>query len=169
MCHEKSAMKVAQANLFFVPGNALLGDTHWLYRWQTRLKTAHLVTPDLGQEALGARFNQMQGPLVVIAQEEGVDLALRAAHGAKTRLAGAFFIHPHPHIVPREKLEFPAVLVASRTHPRLRYDDIDALAKAWEAPLLDGADAGALDEASGHGPWPEGLLKFAHFLQGLPA
>jgi predicted alpha/beta hydrolase family esterase len=64
-------------------------------------------------------------------------------------------------------LPFPAVLVASRDDPAADYADLEALAVAWGVTLADAGAAGGIDAASGHGPWPEGLMRFAGFLKGV--
>jgi predicted alpha/beta hydrolase family esterase len=40
-------------------------------------------------------------------------------------------------------------------------------AKAWGSDLSIIANAGHINTASGHGPWPEGLLTFGQFLKSL--
>ena len=49
------------------------------------------------------------------------------------------------------------------------YDAIVALARDWGAELIDAGEAGGLDAASGHGPWPEGLMRLAAFIKGIGA
>ena len=40
-------------------------------------------------------------------------------------------------------------------------------AAGWAAEFTEAGHVGHLDLASGHGPWPEGLLRFGQFLRGL--
>jgi predicted alpha/beta hydrolase family esterase len=35
------------------------------------------------------------------------------------------------------------------------------------AAIVDAGDAGHVNTESGHGPWPEGLMRFAGFLKQL--
>ena len=69
--------------------------------------------------------------------------------------------------LPAGPLPFPAVLVASRDDPYGSYADSEALAKTWDVELVDAGTSGHLNDESGHGPWPEGLMRFAGFLKSL--
>ena len=64
-------------------------------------------------------------------------------------------------------LPWPSLVVASRNDPDGAFDAISALASAWGAELVDAGFAGGVDAASGHGPWPEGLMRLAGFLKRL--
>ena len=44
---------------------------------------------------------------------------------------------------------------------------IQIRAEAANSLLLDAGDAGHVDPGSGHGPWPEGLMRFAAFIARL--
>ena len=57
--------------------------------------------------------------------------------------------------------------MASRSDPDSDYDAVAAIASDWGAELIDAGHAGGLDEASGHGPWPEGLMRLAGFIKKL--
>lgn len=67
----------------------------------------------------------------------------------------------------RKRLPWPSVVIASRNDPAGAYPAVAALAFDWGAGLIDAGDAGGLDAASGHGPWPEGLMQLAAFLKRL--
>lgn len=69
--------------------------------------------------------------------------------------------------IPRDPLPFPSILVASRTDPYCAYGRAEDFAYAWGSALVDAGDSGHLNTASGHGPWPEGLMRFAGFLKKL--
>ena len=43
----------------------------------------------------------------------------------------------------------------------LAQDEARELAEAWGAEFVDAGDSGHLNSESGHGPWPDGLLRFA--------
>ena len=43
----------------------------------------------------------------------------------------------------------------------------EKLAGLWGATLVDAGETGHINAASGHGPWPEGLLQFGKFLRAL--
>jgi len=71
--------------------------------------------------------------------------------------------------LPLDALPFPSILIASSTDPYCRIERAAALAKAWGSTLVEAGDAGHINSASGHGPWPEGVLRFGSFLKGLGA
>ena len=64
-------------------------------------------------------------------------------------------------------MPWPAVVVASRSDPGADYDAVAALAAEWGAELIDAGAAGGLDADSGHGPWPEGLMRLGGFIKGM--
>jgi uncharacterized protein len=67
----------------------------------------------------------------------------------------------------RAPLPWPSMVVASRNDPLGAYDAIAVLAADWGADLIDAGEAGGRDAASGHGPWPEGLIRLAAFIKKL--
>jgi predicted alpha/beta hydrolase family esterase len=69
--------------------------------------------------------------------------------------------------IPREPFHFPSILIASRTDPHCDYAKAEDIAYAWGSAIVDAGDAGHLNTESGHGPWPEGLMRFAGFLKRL--
>lgn len=54
-------------------------------------------------------------------------------------------------------LGLPAMVVASRNDPWMRFTRAKALAVAWQADLVDMGFAGHINVASGYGPWPQGM------------
>ena len=59
-------------------------------------------------------------------------------------------------VVPRKRLPFRALVVASRTDPYTTFAQFEQFAEDWGADLFDAGDVGHLDTASGFGPWPDG-------------
>lgn len=57
--------------------------------------------------------------------------------------------------------------MTSRTDPYTAYERAADFAAAWGADLVDAGESGHLNAESGHGPWPEGLMRFAGFLRSL--
>jgi predicted alpha/beta hydrolase family esterase len=174
-----------------VDGHGPAGDGHWLVRWGARLPTAERLTAATGGRNLDAEIAGLLSavmasvrPVVLVGHGLGV---LTIVHGArklaKGRVRGAFLVAPlgetfvvdHEEIdlryghVPRDPLPFPATVVASRTDPRCPILDAEEWAYAWGAAFIDAGDSGQLDVSSGHGPWPEGLMSFAGFMQKLTA
>jgi predicted alpha/beta hydrolase family esterase len=69
--------------------------------------------------------------------------------------------------VPMTAVPFPATLLASSDDPYCRIERARHFAAAWGAHLVEVGDAGHINETSGHGPWPEGVLRFGGFLGRL--
>lgn len=69
--------------------------------------------------------------------------------------------------LPKGTLPVKTRMIASSTDPYCTLERAQALAAEWGADLSVIGDAGHLNTASGHGPWPEGLLTFGMFLKSL--
>jgi predicted alpha/beta hydrolase family esterase len=183
-------MRTADIDILMVPGWGNSGPEHWQSRWQGRLPTASRVEQaDWEHALLGpwteriiAAVNATRRPCVILAHSLGV---LAVGHAAKSftegKVAGAFLVAPpgstavldiegidnhfaHP---PRHKLPFRSVLVASRNDHYCPILEAEELAVAWGSEFVDAGDAGHINTDSGHGPWPEGLMRLAGFLKSL--
>jgi predicted alpha/beta hydrolase family esterase len=191
--YQSGLMRISDADILFIPGLGNSGPDHWQTRWERKLSTGRRVeqkdwerpklqdwTTRLIEEV--ARSQAAQRPVVLIAHSLG---NLAAVHAAPLfgpgKIAGAYLITPPsdeavaalPEIdagfvpVPMQGLPFPSVLVASRTDPYGSWADAGAKAHAWGSTLVDAGDAGHINSESGHGPWPEGLMRLATFLKTL--
>ncbi len=182
-------MRTADVDILIVPGLAGGTPEHWYSRWEGKLPTARRVAqedwhhPDLARWTgqLVAAVEAATKPTILVAHSLGVLTIAHAAHRVAERVVGAFLVAP-PSLetvrslaeidpafadLPDGPLPFPAVLVASRDDPYASYADSEALAKAWDVELVDAGTSGHLNDESGHGPWPEGLMRFAGFLKSL--
>jgi predicted alpha/beta hydrolase family esterase len=176
-------MKSSDAQILMVPGLSGPDEGHWQSRWQSRLRTARWVgaTDDPVDrhgrvEALVAAAEAGDRPVVLIAHGLGVLDVAFAAPRLNGRVAGALLVAPPDPAaadacgyedVPRDPLPFPSLLVASATDPGCVPAVADDLAAAWGSQFVDAGNAGGLDSASGHGPWPEGLTRFATLMARL--
>ena len=179
-------MKTSDVDILIVPD---LGDAppdHWQARWVRNLKTARCIEQAEWSDPKGADwadriFEEARGqtrPTVLVAHGLGV---LAVAHAAErlgaTAVVGAFLVAPRdlgarPELsgfwpVPAEVLPWPAAVVASTDDPLCELDKARDLATQWGAAFTEAGPVGHLDVASGHGPWPEGLLRFGQFLRDL--
>lgn len=68
---------------------------------------------------------------------------------------------------PMGTLPFPSVVVSSSNDPYCTAERAAALASAWGSALIASGNVGHINVASGHGPWPDGLLAFGMFLRRL--
>jgi hypothetical protein len=69
--------------------------------------------------------------------------------------------------LPQVPLPFPSTLVASASDPYCTLERAKVLAEAWGSKLVEVGDAGHINTASGHGPWPDGLLYFGGLLRRI--
>ena len=69
--------------------------------------------------------------------------------------------------VPLRPLGLPALVLAASDDPYCSQDRAQAFARAWGANFVDVGQAGHIADHSGHGPWPDGLLRFGRFLADL--
>ena len=182
-------MRLAEADFLIVPGIGNSGAGHWQTRWQTRFPSALRVeqenwdVPDVQQwparlvEAVAARTR----PVVLVAHDCGVPTILLAAPFlAPNKVRGAYLV-ACPDVergdlpagaralapMPTAPLPFPSLLVASRDDPYCSLERAQGIALDIGAALVDAGNAGHIDAESGHGPWPEGLMRLAAFLKGL--
>jgi len=183
-------MKTSDCEILIVPGYENSGVDHWQSRWERQLSTARRIEQESwdnpNKQEWIARIAQdvkrARQPVVLVGHSLGV---VAIAHAApllpQGKVQGAFLVglpdveRPDffPAVdrefapIPREPLPFPSVLVASRTDPHCDYEKAEDIAYAWGAAIVDAGDAGHINTDSGHGPWPEGLMRFAGFLQRL--
>ncbi|HEU4407981.1 MAG TPA: alpha/beta hydrolase [Polyangiaceae bacterium] len=182
-------MKLADVDVLMLPGYGDSGPEHWQSRWQTKLSSARRVEQDdwfkpargPWVERLVAEAAKSTRPAVVIAHSAGAVVVAHAAPRLRGKVVGAFLVAPsdweRPNLVeglehdlapiPRAALPFRAVVVASRNDPYCSFERASELAAAWGAELADAGEAGHINVESGHGPWPEGTLRFASFLASL--
>jgi predicted alpha/beta hydrolase family esterase len=121
-------------------------------------------------------------PVVIVAHSAGCSAVAHAAEHLKPReVTGAFLVAPASErakraipgmaddfaSIPLRPLPFRSVLIASATDPYCTQDEAKALAEAWGSDFVDAGDSGHINSESGHGPWPDGLLRFAGFMKSL--
>jgi predicted alpha/beta hydrolase family esterase len=67
--------------------------------------------------------------------------------------------------MPMKRLPFPALVVASRTDPRVTLDKAQEFAAAWGADFADAGDLGHMGNEAKLGLWPTGLLLLGRLLE----
>lgn len=188
-------MRTSEIDILIVPGWTNSGPDHWQSRWERHFKTARRVqqkdwdTPRLADwvERIVEDVSKATRPVVLVAHSLGVPAVVHAAPRLMpSRLMGAFLVAPPdldvpiPELgadwlvneggfapVPMVPLPFPARLIGSSTDPYCSIERAQEFGAAWGADVSIIANAGHLNTASGHGPWPEGLLTFGLFLRSL--
>lgn len=184
-------MRSRDVDILIIPGLGGSGPDHWQSRWAAKLPHAVRVEqadwdqPDAeGWEArIVEAAERCARPVVAVAHSLGVVALVRAAPllAAAGGLAGAFLVAPPgesalmaiPEVdaafrpYPTDPLPFPSILVGSRDDPFAAIEETATLSAAWGSAFVDAGEAGHINAASGHGPWPEGLMSFGGFLGRL--
>lgn len=183
-------MKTGDCDILILPGFAGSEDEHWQARWAAKLRTARMVEqddwhdPDPGswRARIVAAVEAADRPVILIAHSLGVIAAVEAAPAFPAGVVRGALLVAYPDIeanpdlpasvrrfapVPRDPLSFPSLLVASRTDPYCAFEKAEDMAYAWGAQIVDAGESGHINVASGHGPWPEGLMRLAGFMKGL--
>jgi predicted alpha/beta hydrolase family esterase len=129
-------------------------------------------------------------PVALVAHSLGVIAVAYAAQQLDTaKVAGAFLVAPADvdnsadwpendghkwpadsfgfAPVPLSPLRFPALVLSASDDPYCSQVRAKVFAEAWGAEFVDAGQAGHIADHSGHGPWPDGLLRFGKFLAGL--
>lgn len=173
--------------------------TRWEQRLKTvtRVRMPDFNRPVRAEwvQAIHAAVAEATRPVVLVAHSCGVAAVAHAAPGLDpARVIGGFLVAPvdletrealeafagsEPagsvalpegfDPLPIEPLPFPSLVIASRNDPFCSFDAAGQMALAWGSELVDAGEVGHLNVESGHGPWPEGALKFGGFLRQLSA
>ncbi|MBB3809870.1 RBBP9/YdeN family alpha/beta hydrolase [Pseudochelatococcus contaminans] len=183
-------MRISECDVLIIPGLHDSDEEHWQTRWENRLGSASRVVqedwsrpdPDAWAAVLRKAVEAAERPVVLVAHSLGVLTVARAAPSLPPgKVIGAFLVaapdaeqkddQPPPVALfapmPTDPLPFPSLLVASRNDPHCSFERAQAIALDWGAALVDAGETGHINAASGHGPWPEGLMRLGHFLGRL--
>lgn len=177
--------RVASAPVLIVPGWGDSGPRHWQTLWEQ----SHPEFRRVGQrdwqypirsewvETLDRAIRTAGAPTVVVAHSLGcLAIAHCAAEGALPIRAALLVAPPDvedpdfpPLIegfapVPRQRLTFASILVASRNDPYADFARSRALAEAWGSRFVDAGNSGHINPDAGFGPWPLGETLLAELL-----
>jgi predicted alpha/beta hydrolase family esterase len=177
-------------NVLTIPGLWNSGPLHWQTHWEakhgfTRVQQRDFDHPDRAEwvATLDAAIRAQSEPPILAAHSLGCTLVAQwVADRGGRGVAGAFLVAPsdveapdYPAegrafaSMPLVRLPFPAIVVASTNDEYVSMERARLFAGAWGAELVTIGDAGHINGASGHGPWPEGeamLLALISRLRG---
>lgn len=181
----------ARSTIVIVPGLRDHVAQHWQTLLAAELPGCVTVAPmgrgNLDRQArvnaLEAAVASVEGTVQLVAHSGG---CITVAHWAATtrraaRVRGALLATPpdfdapmpegYPDTaalraagwfpVPRAPLPFPSLVALSQNDPLGRPDRVRALARDWGSRVVDLGQAGHLNPASGHGPWPQARVLMA--------
>jgi len=184
-------MKLSDTTILFIPGLNGSGPDHWQTRWEKKLSTAQRLEQRDWDNPLAAEWTdklletaeKSSRPVIAVSHSLGsTTLAKAAPLFTPGKIVGAFMVTPpvpeallraFPSIDPTflepvaHNFPFKTWLIASRNDPFASYDLSEKMALDWAATLIDAGEAGHINTESGHGPWPEGLMSFAGFINKL--
>lgn len=177
--------------LLIVPGLFNSGPDHWQSHWQRALPNAERVEqsdwerPTLGEWTAGLAEAVRRSPgAVLIAHSLGCAVVAHlAAISGGRGVAGALLVAPADvnregpagrllrgfSPLPRRRLPFPALVVASRNDPYVGITQARAFAQGWGARFVDIGRSGHINVESGHGPWPAGLHLLNELIEATTA
>jgi len=165
------------SGLLILPGLNGSGLEHWQTRWERKLPGARRVQEedwdhprrDAWVAALEQAVAQAGPDTVLAAHSLG---CLQVGHWAATTkrtVRGALLVAPpdpdrpnFPDVIqgfqelPRQRLPFPSVLVASHDDPYGSFAFASRLAADWGSALVDAGCCGHINAASALGDWPFG-------------
>jgi uncharacterized protein len=189
-------MKSSETSILVIAGHNGPGPDHWQTRLISKLSSARLVEQadwlhgslPRAVATLADAVVAADKPVVFVAHSVGCILLAHSIVALKERdiidkVRGAYLVVPPNEAalrslegidllfadVPRDPLPFPSLLVATSNDPHSSMEDSASLALSWGSLLVEAGEAGHIDHRSGHGPWPEGMMRFAGFLSKLPA
>lgn len=163
--------------ILILPGYGDSGPDHWQTQWQRGDEIFRRVAQDSWErprlaawvESLDRAVAEAGPRAVLVAHSLGCLLVAHWASRAAGSVRAALLVAPpdpsgasfpleastFDH-VPRSRLPFPTVLVASSDDPYASLDFSRELATAWGSRLVTLVGAGHVNGASGLGAWPEG-------------
>lgn len=169
-----------------VPGLDNSGPRHWQSYWEglsqcSRVELGKWEQPTLHDwiPALDRAIRENPRPVVLAAHSLG---CLAAAWWAalcwvdafREKVRGALLVAPpnvdaldaEPRIrdfrpIPKLRLPFPTLLVASRNDPYAGFESAQEMAAAWGSELVDAGPIGHINADSGIREWPRGLRLIA--------
>ncbi len=187
-------MRSSDADILIIPGHGGSGPDHWQSRWEAKIPAVRRVAQadwenpslDAWRERIIEEVARAERPVILVAHSLGVlavahSAPLLAKGAANGKVKGGFLVAPPSAKVletfdaidpafltpPAEPLPFPSLIIASRDDPYASFADSEDLARVLGSELADAGHSGHINVESGHGPWPEGLMRFAGFLKTL--
>ncbi len=174
------ALSPVKPPVLVVPGWGDSGPEHWQSLWEKahpdfqRVAQRDWLYPICSEwvETLRAAIRAAGAPVVLVAHSLGclaIAHCVQATAPPDLPIRGALLVAPpdverpdFPPVlegfapIPRARLPFPSIVVASRNDPFSEFARAEALAAAWGSRLVDVGEQGHVNADAGFGPWPDG-------------
>ena len=173
------------ATVLFVPGLRDHVAEHWQTLLAAEIRGSVTVEPlTEGRLSRAARvralddaLSRIDGDVILAAHSAGALMVANWALSPTRTVRGALLVTPadvenplppgYPAFqdlkdhgwmpIPRQRLPFRTIVVASQNDPLAQFEKVAGLARAWGAELHDAGEVGHLNPAAGFGPWPDAL------------
>jgi hypothetical protein len=176
--------------VLILPGWGDSGPGHWQSLWEranpgfSRVVQRDWEYPIRTEwvEVLDREIRAAGGEVILVAHSLGCITMAHWARSGSRPIRGALLVAPpdveHPDFppvtegfapIPRERLAFPSIVVASRNDPFGDFERSRALAQAWGSRFVDAGNSGHVNTDAGFGPWPLGETLLAELAQGAAA
>ncbi len=177
--------------ILIVPGLYNSGPDHWQSHWERELPNAERVDqtdwerPALGDWTISLAEAVRQNPgAILVAHSLGCALVAHLSQVTGGRgIGGALMVAPADvnregpagrlltgfSPIPRQRLSFPSLVVASRDDPYVAIERAEAFARGWGSKFVDLGRAGHINVASGHGAWVKGRALLAELIRDVEA
>ncbi len=183
-------MKIADIDILIIPGLSNSGPDHWQSRWERKIRNARRVeqadweTPMIGDWVgnIVQAVARASRPVILVAHSLGVSATAHAATKLPAGIVAGALLVAAPDLtqsniwparhggfdpVPLGQLPFRSCLVASTNDPYCALERAREFATAWGSAFIEAGEVGHVNSDSGHGPWPEGLMRLGWFLKQL--
>lgn len=177
--------------ILIVPGLYNSEPDHWQSHWQRAILGAERVDqtdwerPALGDWTISLAEAVRQRPgAILVAHSLGCALVAHLTQVTGGRgIGGALMVAPADvnregpagrlltgfSPIPRLRLPFPTLVVASRDDPYVEIERAEAFARGWGSKFVDLGRAGHINVASGHGQWVKGRALLADLIRDVEA
>ncbi len=176
--------------ILIVPGLYNSGPDHWQTHWQRALGAERVEQTDWERPALGdwtislAEAVRQNPGAILVAHSLGCALVAHLTQVTGGRgIGGALMVAPADvnregpagrlltgfSPIPRQRLPFPSLVVASRDDPYVEIERAEAFARGWGSRFVDLGRAGHINVASGHGAWVKGRALLADLIREVEA
>jgi len=171
-----------------LPGLGNSEPTHWQSIWEPQLGAKRVIQNEWEKPVKDdwiARIDEYvmrENPPDVILIAHSLACCTVAFWAAKyqRQIKGAFLVGPsdveapsYPsgttgfNPMPTSTIQFPTLVVASSNDFYVKIERARIFAKNWGSDIVEVGDAGHINVASGHGPWPDGIKILSAFEQKL--